>query len=292
MAAGTDNTGPALRRSTRVKAEIPVRVRSLDPGVSFEADCKTLLVNAHGCGFQSPAQLPVGIAVLFSIQDRQATATVLNATALGENSGLWVIGAKLHQSGNFWGLSSPPDDWCLAAAPNTSAPGAIDDYVAARVTAEMQRQSEQTMAALRTEVEKTVAAREADLLARMTQAASLASREQVRRIADEESNRLRQAFEELAKRLRGELEDFTAQLTAAAEKRLHELHGQLSASSAARFEAVGAEVMHKMNQDAKRLSDSAIAQWNAAFEKTLATLPDLVRDTLHRATTDTIVARH
>ncbi len=286
MVVGKENTGPALRRSTRVQAEISMRVRSLDPGFSFDSECKTLLVNAHGCGFQSTAQIPVGIALLFSIKDRQATATVLNATSLGENSGLWVVGAKLHQSGNFWGLPSPPADWVTPAAAVAASPGANEDNLASRVTAEVQRQSEQVMASLRSEVEKIVDARETELLGRIVQQSALTSRELVRRVAEEESNRLRQAFEELASRFRAELEEFAARQTTAAETRLRELHVQLAASGQAHFERVAAEVVQKMNGDAKRLSDSAVAQWQAVFEQALAKLPELVRENLHRVAAD------
>ena len=89
MMVHSENTGHAMRRSTRVPAQLAVRVRSLDPGFQFEEECRTLLVNAQGCGFQCSRQIPVGIAIRFTIDGRQATATILNATASRRSPTRW-----------------------------------------------------------------------------------------------------------------------------------------------------------------------------------------------------------
>src|ERR1700674_5667675 len=39
-----------VRRSTRLSLRIPVVVTSLDPSHDFREECKTVVVNAHGCG--------------------------------------------------------------------------------------------------------------------------------------------------------------------------------------------------------------------------------------------------
>ncbi len=40
----------AERRSTRIRAQIPLRVTSLDPAIQFSEQCHTLVVNTEGCG--------------------------------------------------------------------------------------------------------------------------------------------------------------------------------------------------------------------------------------------------
>ena len=283
MVVGGENTGQAMRRSTRVPAEISMRVRSLDPGLQFEGQCKTLLVNAQGCGFQCSRQLPVGIAVLFTIDGRQATATVLNATALGDATSAWVIGAKLHQSGNFWGLPSPPADWSTVSAGEVSAkPAAVDQYIEDRVTAAIQRQTEQAMAALRCELERLVDARETDLLARIVRESSATSAEAAKRASDQETARLQQVFERLSEQFHRQLEEHAAKQAAMVEERLNQVQCEFAASAQDRFDAVAQQIVQRMHQDAKRLSESAISQWHTAFEQTLQMLPDLVRENLQR----------
>ena len=284
MVVGDENTGQTMRRSTRVSAEVSIRVRSLDPGFQFEEQCKTLLVNAHGCGFQCSRQLPVGIAVLFTIANRQATATVLNATSLGDKSAAWVIGAKLHQSGNFWGLPSPPADW-TTSAPRADAPArsaAVDQYIEERVTAAVQRQLEQSMATLRSEVGNLIAERETDLLDRVRRESSPASGETVDHAADQQTARVREVFENLSLQLRRELEEHAAKQAAMIEERLSQLERGLASSAEDRFHVVVEQFVAKMQQDAKRLSESAIAQWQTSFEQTLQMLPELVRENLQR----------
>ena len=286
MVAVPESTGHAMRRSTRVPAEIGVRVRSLHPGFQFEEQCQTLLVNAQGCGFQSPRELPVGIAISLTIDNRQATATVLNATSLGEGSDAWVIGAKLHQAGNFWGLASPPPDWAQSEPLRNdgSIPAAsIDRYVVERVTAEIQRQSEEAMAGLRDQVEKLVAAREAEVLARIVRESSATIGDIARRAADQQSARVQDSFENLSRRFQLELAEHAKRQTVAVEERLRQAQVRLEASGEARFGAITQEIVQKMQQDAKRLSECAIAQWNAAFEQTLKMLPELVREHLQHA---------
>lgn len=294
MVVGGENTGQAMRRSTRVPADIPMRVRSLDPGFDFEAQCRTLLVNAQGCGFQCSRQLPVGIAVLFTIEGRQATATVLNATSLGEGSSQWVIGAKLHQSGNFWGLPSPPPDWSTGPAqreaPSHTVP--IDQYVEDKVTAIIQRQTEHAMAALRSEIERLVDARETDLLARVVRESSATSAAAARMAGDQESARLQQAFDRLSQQFYRQLEEHAAQQAAMVEQRLNQVQVGLTSSAQGHFAAVAQEVVTKMQLDAKRLSDSAIAQWHSAFEQTLQMLPELVRQNLKTPEDAVTLPRH
>ena len=49
MSAGA-KSGEAARRSTRIRAQIPFRLASLDPAIPFSEHCHTLVVNTEGCG--------------------------------------------------------------------------------------------------------------------------------------------------------------------------------------------------------------------------------------------------
>jgi hypothetical protein len=222
--AGAENTGHALRRSTRVPAEISMRVRSLDPAFEFEGQCKTLLVNTQGCGFQCPRQLPVGIAVLFTIEGRQNTATVLNATALGDDSSAWVIGARLHRSGNFWGLASPPADWTEPAdAQPAMGTAATERLIAEKVAAEVERQTGQLLAKLCEQVHQLVAARETDLMAQVTKEMEVMKAEITRQAADQATLRLRETLQQFARQLTSQFQQQVSRQQAQIEERFAQM---------------------------------------------------------------------
>ena len=48
------------RRSTRLALQVPVVVTGLDPACDFHKECKTVFVNAHGCGFIARERLKDG----------------------------------------------------------------------------------------------------------------------------------------------------------------------------------------------------------------------------------------
>ena len=51
------------RRSTRIRAQIPLRVTSLDPATPFSESGHTLVVNTQGCGVRLSRALEPGLAV-------------------------------------------------------------------------------------------------------------------------------------------------------------------------------------------------------------------------------------
>lgn len=109
------------RQGTRVRAQIPLRVTSLDPGESFSEFCHTLLVNPRGCGVRSSRPLKPGSCV--RIDDlpggKTTTARVASILPPGKGSKYWTIGIGLNSpAGNWWCLSPTPRDWesCVAAS--------------------------------------------------------------------------------------------------------------------------------------------------------------------------------
>ena len=91
----SENLPTALRRSSRVPAELPIRVTSLS-GARFSEVCKTLVVNAHGCALQTPMRFDTGIPLRFHSDDgRETTAHVVSCQPLGSGNGSWKLAAKL-----------------------------------------------------------------------------------------------------------------------------------------------------------------------------------------------------
>src|SRR5271169_2199656 len=101
------------RRSTRVKAQIPLCVSSVDPAVTFSERCHTLVVNLQGCGVRLSSPLQSGIAVLLDElpSGQTATARVTNSVPLGTENKFWIVGLALDEPGNIWGVHPAPADW-------------------------------------------------------------------------------------------------------------------------------------------------------------------------------------
>ena len=102
----------ALRRSSRVPFTLPLLVTSMTPTVDFSEVCETLVVNAHGCAVRSPMKLDVGVPVyLHNMEGRQATAQVVDCQPTGADQQAWIVGARLDEPDNFWGVNPCPKDW-------------------------------------------------------------------------------------------------------------------------------------------------------------------------------------
>jgi len=80
--SSSDGPHAAPRRSTRVRAQIPVRITSQDPAFEFSEACHTLVVNTEGCGVRLTRPLDAGLPV--SVSDLpdggSARARVANRT--------------------------------------------------------------------------------------------------------------------------------------------------------------------------------------------------------------------
>lgn len=118
----TDSMGPektqhAIRRSTRLPLEVPVRLTSLDRAIAFSDECNTTLVNAHGCGVIAHRGVAQGTRVRIEIVSakQHATARVAEVVPLGGEPESWLIGLELDTPGNFWGIQYAPSDWKIEA---------------------------------------------------------------------------------------------------------------------------------------------------------------------------------
>ncbi len=110
---------PTARRSSRIPAQVPVRVTSLEPSPQFSGICETLVVSAHGCALRFPVKLDAGSTLrLRSRGGQQATAYVVFCQPLGQDGQGFRLGAQLDRPQNFWGLESYPDDWNVIEMPS------------------------------------------------------------------------------------------------------------------------------------------------------------------------------
>lgn len=126
----TEKPPESVRRSTRIRAQIPLRVTSLDPATPFSESGHTLVLNTQGCGVRVSRALEPGLAV--SLEDlpgnKSVPARIANCVPLGTAGQWWMVGIALDEPGNVWGVHPAPADWnseaAAAAASAAPAPSA------------------------------------------------------------------------------------------------------------------------------------------------------------------------
>jgi len=117
------------RRSTRIVQAIPITVSGTDAlGQPFKERTTTVMVNCHGCKYQSKHYVPKNSIVKLDIPQPEPGSKPKST----EGRVVWVqrprtvrelfqIGLEFEVPGNAWGIAFPPEDWAA------DAPG---DYVA------------------------------------------------------------------------------------------------------------------------------------------------------------------
>jgi hypothetical protein len=109
----------AERHSTRIRAQIPFRLASLDPAVPFSEQCHTLVVNTEGCGVRLAQPLEPGLSVLLDELPggASAPARVANCVPLGTEGKYWLVGIALEEPANVWCIHPAPANWGITASP-------------------------------------------------------------------------------------------------------------------------------------------------------------------------------
>jgi hypothetical protein len=115
--AQSADPGTQKRRSTRIVQAVPITVTGTDAlGQPFKERTTTVMVNCHGCKYQSKHYVPKNSIVKldiprpeggpFSTQGR--VVWVQRPRTVRE---LFQIGLEFEAPGNVWGIAFPPEDW-------------------------------------------------------------------------------------------------------------------------------------------------------------------------------------
>ena len=101
------------RHGTRLRAQIPLRVTSLDPSTRFSERCHTVLVNPNGCGVRFPRSLKPGTRVRMEElpTGKSVTARVASNLQISTEGKYWLVGLGLDVRGNLWCIQPVPPDW-------------------------------------------------------------------------------------------------------------------------------------------------------------------------------------
>lgn len=131
-----NDAGTQKRRSTRIVQAIPINVAGVDAlGQPFKERTTTVMVNCHGCKYQSKHYVPKNSTITLeiprpepSLPPRTVKGRVVWVQRPKVVRELFQIGLEFETTGNVWGIAFPPDDWfpCAEydAGEASGAPGA------------------------------------------------------------------------------------------------------------------------------------------------------------------------
>ena len=110
---------PQKRRSTRIVQAVPLTVTGVDAlGRPFQERTSTLIINCHGCRYQSKHYVLKNMWVTFEVphneaghEPRTVRARVTWIQRPRTVRELFQIGTELEVPGNVWGIAFPPGDW-------------------------------------------------------------------------------------------------------------------------------------------------------------------------------------
>ena len=120
--------GTQKRRSTRIVQAVPLTVTGVDAlGQPFKERTTTVMVNCHGCKYQSKHYVPKNSVVTLEIPRQQpglpprtVQGRVIWVQRPRTVRELFQIGLEFEIAGNVWGIAFPPEDW--TAYPDEYAP--------------------------------------------------------------------------------------------------------------------------------------------------------------------------
>jgi hypothetical protein len=134
--------GTQKRRSTRIVQAVPITVTGTDAlGQPFKERTTTVMVNCHGCKYQSKHYVPKNSMVTLDIPRPEGgpyhtqgrVVWVQRPRTVRE---LFQIGLEFEVPGNFWGIAFPPEDWASGVdIPTGDLTGILDSTTAAEPVA-------------------------------------------------------------------------------------------------------------------------------------------------------------
>jgi len=115
----SEDAGTQKRRSTRIVQAMPITVSGVDAlGQPFKERTTTVMVNCHGCKYQSKHYVPKNNVVSLeiprpapSMPPRTIQGRVIWVQRPRAVRELFQIGLEFDTAGNVWGIAFPPEDW-------------------------------------------------------------------------------------------------------------------------------------------------------------------------------------
>lgn len=125
---GHPNEELRKRRSTRIMQAVPLAVSGVDAlGRPFTEHTSTLIINCHGCRYQSKHYVLKNMWVTLEVPHPEAghvPRTVRGRVAWIQRPRtvrqLFQVALELETPGNAWGIAFPPSDWFAVPDPATA----------------------------------------------------------------------------------------------------------------------------------------------------------------------------
>jgi hypothetical protein len=133
------------RQSTRIVQAVPLTVTGVDAlGRPFQERTSTLIINCHGCRYQSKHYVLKNMWVTFEVphneeghEPRTVRARVTWIQRPRTVRELFQIGTELEVPGNVWGIAFPPGDWFpFPETPSNEIPAPLESTETASPVAE------------------------------------------------------------------------------------------------------------------------------------------------------------
>jgi len=114
-----DDASTQKRRSTRIVQAVPITVAGVDAlGQPFKERTTTVMINCHGCKYQSKHYVPKNSTIKLeiphpnpSLPARSVVGRVVWVQRPRAVRELFQIGLEFEVAGNIWGITFPPEDW-------------------------------------------------------------------------------------------------------------------------------------------------------------------------------------
>ncbi len=121
MANSVANSTPDVqkRRTSRIEQAVPMTVLGVDAlGRPFQERTSTMVVNCHGCRYQSKHYVLKNMWVTLEVphpetghEPRSVRGRVMWIQRPRTVREMFQVGVELEAGGNLWGIAFPPPDW-------------------------------------------------------------------------------------------------------------------------------------------------------------------------------------
>lgn len=116
--AASDLAQP-LRRSTRIHKTVPITVMGVDSSQGpYREDVSTVTVSCHGCRYESKHDVLMNSWVMLELPAKESNGETVSARGLVKwvkrpqhATGVYETAIELNDTGNIWGIETPPPDW-------------------------------------------------------------------------------------------------------------------------------------------------------------------------------------
>jgi hypothetical protein len=296
----SEDAGTQKRRSTRIVQAVPIFVTGVDAlGQPFKERTSTVMINCHGCKYQSKHYVPKNSTITLDIPrtepgnpPRKVVGRVIWVQRPRTVRELFQIGLEFEVAGNVWGVAFPPEDWFPYPGEEESAAPQVTDEVLeppsaatdAAPASEPPPES-QTESAAPSPPQPAAAPSSADAKihvvpspAQLQEAQAATARQMAKMVADAKESLDKSARRSAESAVNDEMTVVRQQLDA-------QLHEAVEHAIKASMERVSESAVKRVVQQAAERTSAIVEEARKASETGAAQLDSKIRDAVQQAVT-------